>query len=127
MSEELNIVIPNSALEHIDALNITESDLLCMYDSIRSSKELRYYAKAHGMDWEGVKEKFTSGRCLLCVENNQMYKEKTINHRKAANKCLFCSWRIFEGLKCNNYQDHDEAIERYGKWLVMLFKLLHGA
>jgi len=59
MSEELTIVISNSTLEHIDAHSITESDLICMYESIRSSKELRYYAKAHEMAWFEVKEKFS--------------------------------------------------------------------
>jgi len=125
MSEELTIVISNSTLEHIDAHSITESDLICMYESIRSSKELRYYAKAHEMAWFEVKEKFTAGRCLLCVENDQLYKEKAINHRKAANKCLFCSWLIFEGMKCNSYHDHDKAVERYDKWLAMLSKLIN--
>jgi hypothetical protein len=95
-----------------------------MHQAVRSSKELRYYAKEHEIDWEGVKEKFTAGYCLLCVDNNHMYTAKEINRRKAASKCLFCPWGIFEGMKCNNYQDHDEAIERYDKWLVMLCKLI---
>lgn len=124
MSEELTIVISNSTLKHINAYNITESDLICMYESIRSSKELRYYAKEHEMNWQGVKRKFTAGRCLLCVENNILYEEKAINHLKAANKCLFCAWLIFEGMKCNSYCDHDKAIERYDKWLTMLSKLI---
>jgi len=124
MSEELNIVIPNRALDHIDSHEITKSDLIRMRQAVRSSKELRYYAKEHEMDWEGVKEKFTAGRCLLCIENNMLYKEKAINHLKAANKCLFCPWLIFEGMKCSSYHDHDKAIERYDNWLTMLSKLI---